>query len=63
MEQRHDETEQAKRAGEWDAARVRLQNLIDNPEKHLPVIEYIEHLSAAKKAVARAHKAMQAAGA
>jgi len=62
MGQQYDETEQAKRAGEWDDARVRLQNLIDNPEKHLPVIEYIAHLRDAQKAVARAYKAMQAAG-
>lgn len=63
MEQQDVETEQAERAGEWDAARVKLQTLIDNPEKHLPVIEYIEHVRAAQKAVARAYKAMLAAGA
>ena len=63
MEQIDVETERAKRAGEWDAARAKLQHLIDYPEKHLPVIEYIAHLRDARKAVARAYKAMQAAGA
>lgn len=60
MEQQHDETEQAKRAGEWDAARERLSHLIDNPEKHLTISEYSAHLKAAQKAVARAYKAMLA---
>jgi uridine kinase len=63
MEQLDVDTEQAKRAGEWDAARMKLQNLIDNPERHLPVIDYIEHIRDAQKAVARAYKAMQAVGA
>jgi len=60
MEQVDVETEQAKRAGEWDAARLELQRLIDNPEKHLPVIDYIAHLREVQKNVARTYKAMQA---
>lgn len=56
-------TEQVKRAGEYLAARERLQNLIDNPEKHLPVAEYRTHIIDAQKAVARAYNAMQAVGA
>ena len=62
MEQQQDRTVQEQRAGEYEAARLELQRLIDNPEKHLPVIDYIAHLQDAKKAVARAYKAMQAVG-
>lgn len=60
MEQKQDETGQAERAGEWDAARAKMANLIDNPEKHLPVSEYRANLKAAQKDVARTYKAMQA---
>jgi hypothetical protein len=60
MDHEQDQTEQAKRAGEWDAARAKLQHLIDNPEKHLPVIDYIAHLRDARKAVARTYKALMA---
>ena len=60
MGRTQDETEQTKRAGEYEAARLELQRLIDNPEKHLPVIDYIEHLRDARKAVARTHKAWMA---
>lgn len=45
----------------YDAARAKLADLIDNPEKHLPVAEYRAHIQAAQKAVARAYKAMTAA--
>lgn len=61
MEAKQNRTEQGKRAGEYQAARERLQNLIDNPEKHLPVIDYIAHLQDAKRAVARTYKALEAA--
>ena len=61
MGRMQDQTEQAKRAGDWEVARLELQRLIDNPEKHLPVIEYIAHLKAAQRAVARTYKALQAA--
>lgn len=44
----------------YDAARIELARLIDNPETHLPVSEYRAHLTAAQKAVARAYKAMTA---
>lgn len=45
----------------YDEARTKLADLIDNPERHLPVSEYRAHLTAAQKAVARAYKAMTAA--
>lgn len=60
MERNDVETEQDKRAGEHEAARLHLQQLIDNPEKHLPVIDYITHLRDARKAVARTYKALEA---
>ena len=60
MEQMQGGTVQAKRAGEWDDARAKLSDLIDNPEKHLPVAEYSAHLKAAQRAVARTYKAMLA---
>lgn len=63
MEQWDVETEQAERTKAHEAARMELQRLIDNPEKHLPVIDYLAHLQDAKRAVARTYKAMQAAGA
>lgn len=62
MGQKQDESVQAQRAGEWETARTKLADLIDNPEKHLPVDEYRAHLHAAQKAVARAYKAMLADG-
>lgn len=60
MGQTQDGTEQVERSGEWDAARAKLAELIDNPESHLPVSEYRAHLRDAQKAVARTYKAMQA---
>lgn len=45
----------------YDAARAKLAELIDNPEKHLPIAEYLAHIRAAQKASAVAHKAMLAA--
>lgn len=60
MGKKLDETGQTQRAGEWEAARTKLANLIDSPEKHLPVTEYAAHLNAAQRAVARAYKAMMA---
>lgn len=60
MEQQHVETELDKRAGEYEAARLKLQHLIDYPEKHLPVIDYIAHLRDARRAVARTYKALEA---
>lgn len=62
MGQQQERTGLEKAAGEHEAARVELQRLIDNPEKHLPVIDYIAHLRDAKKAVARTYKALQAHG-
>lgn len=44
-----------------EEARAKLAHLIDNPEKHLPVIDYIAHLQEAKRAVARTYKELQAA--
>lgn len=42
----------------YDAARAKLADLIDNPEKHLPISEYQAHIRAAQRASAAAHKAM-----
>lgn len=44
-----------------EEARAKLAHLIDNPEKHLPVIDYIAHLQDAKRAVARTCKELAAA--
>lgn len=44
----------------YDAAREELSKLIDNPEKHLPAAQYRAHLTAAQRAVNRAHADMMA---
>jgi hypothetical protein len=61
MEQHKDSAGQQEQAREWETARAKLADLIDNPERHVPVREYRAHLQAAQKAVARAYKAMMAA--
>lgn len=45
----------------YDAARTEQRALIDNPDKSLPVIDYLEKLKAAKDKVAAAHRALLAA--
>jgi hypothetical protein len=45
----------------YEAAQQRLLDLIDNPEKDLPVQAYRDHLKQASQAVQRAHKAVMAA--
>ena len=45
----------------YEAAQARLLDLIDNPEKDVPVNVYRDHLRAATRAVQRAHKQMMEA--
>lgn len=42
----------------YEATTMALMELINHPEKHLPVSEYREHLKAAKKAQDDAYKAL-----
>ena len=58
----------SERGEEFDAAVViyeaslqRVLDLVDNPEKHLPIDVYRAHLKAALQAQQRAHKAVMAA--
>ena len=45
----------------YDAAKAEQRHLIDNPDKTLPVIDYLEKLKAAKDKVSAAHRALIAA--
>jgi hypothetical protein len=45
----------------YDAAHAKLMHLIDIPEKHLPVAEYLAHIHAAQNARALAYKELVAA--
>lgn len=45
----------------YEQAVAARDELINNPEKNIPVIDYIAHLADAKRAVTRTHKAMLAA--
>ena len=58
MGQREDGTEASQR---YEEARAWLAILIDNPDKTLSVTEYKAQLQSARRAVAKAHKAMMEA--
>ena len=45
----------------YDAARSEQRHIIDNPDKSIPVIDYLEMLKAAKDKVATTHRALLAA--
>jgi len=48
------------KASNYDAARAKLADLIDHPDKTVSVDAYRAQLAAARKATAAAHKAMLA---
>lgn len=45
----------------YEAAQARLLDLIDNPERDVPVNVYRDHIRDATRAVQRAHKQMMEA--
>lgn len=61
MGQQSDRTKMEERAEDYQSARLELQRLIDNPEKHLSIDVYRAHLRRARQDVALAHQAMMAA--